>query len=137
MYTLFDGCQFTITQMSIRMSTVKISTNYKCLRHLVSNARSSQENNTHLIKVDIASLYNFLIYSICPEKPIDKSVSLTELLGSFFLRDIEWFLEKCGSQKVFARSQNLRSICDRSGSLIFGCLCILESQVFLSLGLKF
>ena len=45
MDSLCDGCQLTITWMSIRMSTIKLNTDCICLGHLASNARSLQENS--------------------------------------------------------------------------------------------
>ena len=43
--TLFDSCQWTITWIYIRMSTIKLNTDSICLGHLASIAWSLQENN--------------------------------------------------------------------------------------------
>jgi len=43
--TLLDSCQLIITWMSIRMSNIKLNADCICLGHLVSNARSLQENS--------------------------------------------------------------------------------------------
>ena len=40
--------QLTITWISIRMATIKLNTDGKCLGHLASKAWSTQENNARL-----------------------------------------------------------------------------------------
>ena len=58
MEALFDSCQLAITWMSIRVSTIKLNTDFICLGHLASNARSLQEKSqsvrtcycSHIIK---------------------------------------------------------------------------------------
>ena len=42
----------------------------------------------------------------------------------------ERFLRKRGSSKIFAQSQNLKSFCNESWSLLFVCFCISESCFF-------
>ena len=51
----------------------------------------------------------------------------------------EWYLEKRGSRKILARSQNLGSIFDKSRSLVFAWFVytFLESQNFLAKSLGF
>ena len=61
----------------------------------------------------------------------------------FFLkiRGGEWYLEKCGSQKILAGSRNLGSVFDKSRSLVFAwfVFTVFESRNILpkSLGLGF
>ena len=58
MEALFDSCQLAITWMSIRVSTIKLNTDFICLGHLASNARSLHEKSqsvrtcycSHIIK---------------------------------------------------------------------------------------
>lgn len=53
------------------------------------------------------------------------------------LLGIEWFLEKCGSQKILAPSQNLRSIFIGLEILFLGNVVSWSLKYFLSLVLKF
>ena len=39
--------------------------------------------------------------------------------GSSNTRGDKWYLENCGSWKLFCQSRNLGTICDESGSLVF------------------
>ena len=50
-------------------------------------------------------------------------------LFELHMRGAEWYLEKHGSPKILAGSQNLRSVFDHSRSLVFAWLVLL----FLSL----
>ena len=68
-------------------------------------------------------------------------VSRVCLVTGYKRRGGEWYLEKCGSRKILAGSQNLESVFDKSQSLVFSwfVVTLFESRNFLwrSLGLGF
>ena len=72
---------------------------------------------------------------------VTKLVSRVCLVTGYKRRGGEWYLEKCGSRKILAGSQNLESVFDKSQSLVFSwfVFTLLESRNFLSrsLGLGF
>ena len=68
---------------------------------------------------------------------LDYDLKLLLLKYVSTLLGIEWFLEKCGSQKILAPSQNLRSIFIGLEILFLGNVVSRSLKYFLSLVLKF
>ena len=76
MDSLCDGCQLTITWMSIRMSTIKLNTDCICLGHLASNARSLQENSQSEGASYCRNIIRFFFFQACERAESSKSCYL-------------------------------------------------------------
>ena len=91
---------------------------------------------------NLISLYNSSVtYNIYINQANIISNTCCELKQTVIIRGGEWYLEKRGSRKILAGSQNLGSVFDKSRSLVFSwfAFTFFESRNFSpkSLGLGF
>ena len=119
MDSLCDGCQLTITWMSIRMSTIKLNTDCICLGHLASNARSLQENSQSEGASYCRNIIRFFFFQACERAESSKSCYLIGpegrryftilpanpggIVGSFIQKLLccLWMSKNCHFQTIF------------------------------------